>query len=337
MSGDLALSIRDLQVTVGSNEGAAHILDNVNLELKRGEIVGVAGESGCGKSTLVRTILGILPEVARIRSGEIMFRGENLLSLSQSRLQSEIRGSGIGFIPQDPYLAFNPVFTVGDQLLETLRWHGLPGEGASGRYTRKVRARHREHLVELLAAVQVPDPAGALDRYPQQFSGGQRQRLLIAGAIACQPEIILADEPTTALDVTTQMQILKLLKQLAAQFQVSMLFVSHDFGVISQLCDRILIMYAGQSVEFGPTHDVIENPRHPYTRMLLRCHPDKSEDLVGIPGQVPSPLTPPPGCRFNPRCPQVRPECLAARPPFVHDRSDGRAIACVLTSREAAA
>ena len=335
MSGDLSLSIRDLQVSVGSNEGAAHILDSVNLELKRGEIVGVAGESGCGKSTLVKTILGILPGVARIRSGEILFRGENLLTMPQKRLQSEIRGSGIGFIPQDPYLAFNPVFTVGDQLLETLRWHGLPGEGASGRYTKKLRARHRAHLVQLLSAVQVPDPEGALDRYPQQFSGGQRQRLLIAGAIACQPEIILADEPTTALDVTTQMQILKLLRDLAAEFHVSMLFVSHDFGVISQLCDRILIMYAGQSVEFGQTQDIIENPQHPYTRMLMQCHPDKSEDLVGIPGQVPSPLTPPSGCRFNPRCPEVRPACSAARPPFVFDGAHARAVACVLPSEVA--
>ena len=335
MSGGVALAVRNLQVSIGSYDGDAHILDNVNIELKRGEIVGVAGESGCGKSTLVRAILGMLPDVARITSGEILFRGENLLAMTQQRLQREIRGSAIGFIPQDPYLALNPVFTVGDQLLETLRWHGLPGEGAE-RYTKRVRARHRARLEELLGTVQVPDPSSALDRYPHQFSGGQRQRLLIASAIACQPEVILADEPTTALDVTTQMQILKLLKELAAQFQVSMLFVSHDFGVLSQLCDRLSIMYAGQSVESGRTHELIENPRHPYTRLLMACHPDKSDDLVGIPGQVPSPLAPPRGCRFNPRCPEVQPQCSAARPPFLTDSNTAHAVACILQGPVAA-
>jgi peptide/nickel transport system ATP-binding protein len=333
---NLALSVRDLRVTVRTDEGAARILDHVNLELRRGEIMGVAGESGCGKSTLLRAILGILPEGAQVESGEIRFRGEDLLTMSAARLQREIRGGAIGFIPQDPYLALNPVFTVGDQLLEILRWHGLPDEAPAQRYNRVVRARHRARLVELLSAVQVPDPEAALARYPHQFSGGQRQRLLIAGAIACQPEIILADEPTTALDVTTQLQILKLLKQLAARFEVSMLLVTHDFGVIAQLCDRVSIMYAGQTAEFGPTGAIIDQPGHPYTRLLMQCHPDRSDDLVGIPGQVPSPLAPPPGCRFHPRCPQARAVCRDGRPPLVRNAPADRAVACVLQQDAAA-
>lgn len=330
MSGDLVLAVSDLSVTAYSDHGQAKILDHVNLELRRGEIMGVAGESGCGKSTLIRSILGILPDRARAETGRIMFRGEDLLTMPAGRLEREIRGGAIGFIPQDPYLALNPVFTVGDQLLEILRWHGAPGDEPGQRYTRSLRARHRQRLVDLLDAVQVPDARNALDRYPHQFSGGQRQRLLIAGAIACQPEIILADEPTTALDVTTQLQILKLLKELAARFDVSMLLVTHDFGVIAQLCDRVTIMYAGQTAEFGPTREIIDAPRHPYTQMLIKCHPDRADDLVGIPGQVPQLVSPPPGCRFHPRCPAAVDLCSEVRPPLTHDTADGQAVACVL-------
>lgn len=332
MRDDLVLSVRDLSVTVHSDDGPAKILDHVNLELRRGEIMGVAGESGCGKSTLIRSILGILPHGAHSVTGEIQFRGENLLSMPQRRLEREIRGAAIGFIPQDPYLALNPVFTVGDQLLEILRWHGMPGESSDRRYTRSVRARHRERIIELLDAVQVPDARNALDRYPHEFSGGQRQRLLIAGAIACQPQIILADEPTTALDVTTQLQILKLLKELAARFDVSMLLVTHDFGVIAQLSDRVTIMYAGQTAEYGPTGEIINDPRHPYTQMLIRCHPDRSDELIGIPGQVPVPVSPPSGCRFHPRCPAALDICSAARPPLLYGEADRQAVACVLYS-----
>ena len=180
-----------------------------------------------------------------------------------------------------------------------------------------------------MKAVQVPDPEVALARYPHQFSGGQRQRVLIAAALACRPRLILADEPTTALDVTTQLQILKLLKQLARDFDVSMLFVTHDFGVVAQLCDSVSVMYAGQTVETGTTRALLDAPRHPYTRMLIGCHPDRSADLAGIPGQVPSPLKPPPGCRFHPRCPEARDVCRLARPQTVATDPD-RSVACVL-------
>jgi len=316
---DLVLAVDGLRVTIPTDDGPARVLDHVDLAIPRGRIVGVVGESGCGKSTLARAVLGILPRDARVDSGRIVLDGVDLLALDQRALTERIRGKVVGFIPQDPYLALNPTFRVGTQLLEILRWHGGPGG----------RAAHRVRLLELLRAVQIPDPEAALERYPHQFSGGQRQRLLIAGALACRPTLVIADEPTTALDVTTQLQILKLLRDLASDFGVSMLFVTHDFGVVAQLCDDVMVMYAGQSVEAGATVDIIERPRHPYTQMLLACHPDRSQDLAGIPGTVPSPIAPPSGCRFHPRCPSAREACRAARPAAVVAES-GHTVRCVL-------
>jgi peptide/nickel transport system ATP-binding protein len=319
---EAVLQVEGLRVSVPTDDGLARILDCVDLRIAPGRIVGVVGESGCGKSTLARAVLGILPRQARVEAGRIRLGAEDLLTLSQAELTARIRGRQIGFIPQDPFLALNPTFTVGTQLLETMRWHATD-EGGGG------RATHRARLIELLRAVQIPDGDAVLDRYPHQFSGGQRQRLLIAGALACRPRLVIADEPTTALDVTTQIQILALLRGLARDFGVSMLFVTHDFGVVAQLCDEVMVMYAGQSVEWGATAEIIERPRHPYTQMLIACHPDRSRDLAGIPGLVPSPLSPPPGCRFHPRCPSARDECAAARPATVVG-SAGHTVNCVL-------
>jgi oligopeptide/dipeptide ABC transporter ATP-binding protein len=329
-AADPILRVEGLTISIPTDDGLAQILDRADLVIPRGRIVGVVGESGCGKSTLVRAILGILPRTARVDGGRILFGEEDLLRLDQHALTRRIRGKEISFIPQDPYLALNPVFRVGTQLLEIMRWHaradGGDGEVATGRTARQA---HRQRLVELLRAVQIPDPEPALDRYPHQFSGGQRQRLLIAGALACRPRVVIADEPTTALDVTTQLQILKLLRQLVADFGLSMLFVTHDFGVVAQLCDEVTVMYAGQTVESGRTAEIIERPRHPYTQMLIACHPDRSRELAGIPGTVPSPLAPPPGCRFHPRCPSARPVCRDARPAAVVEPS-GHTVNCVL-------
>ncbi|MBI1733657.1 MAG: ABC transporter ATP-binding protein [Candidatus Rokubacteria bacterium] len=318
------LSVEGLRISIPTDGGLAQILDHVDLAIPRGRIVGVVGESGCGKSTLVRAVLGILPRAARIDAGRIMFAGEDLLTLPAGDMTRRIRGREIGFIPQDPFLAFNPVFTVGTQLLEILRWHAGNGDGIG-----RGRAAHRARLVELLRAVQIPDAEAAIGRYPHEFSGGQRQRLLIAGALACRPRLIVADEPTSALDVTTQLQILRLLRDLVARFGVSMLFVTHDFGVVAQLCDDVMVMYAGQSVEAGPTAAVLDAPRHPYTQMLIACHPDRARDLAGIPGTVPSPVTPPSGCRFHPRCPSAKPDCRTT-PPAVARLGDDRAVSCVL-------
>ncbi|PYO30243.1 MAG: ABC transporter ATP-binding protein [Candidatus Rokuibacteriota bacterium] len=321
MSDDPVLAVDGLKISIATDDGPARVLDHVDLRIPRGRIAGVVGESGCGKSTLVRAILGILPRAARVVRGRILLGGEDLLRLSQRELTRRIRGKEISFVPQDPYLALNPVFTVGTQLLEIMRWHA--GNGDAG------RRAHRARLVELLRAVQIPDPEVALERYPHQFSGGQRQRLLIAGALACRPRLIIADEPTSALDVTTQLQILRLLRDLATRFGVSMLFVTHDFGVVAQLCDEVMVMYAGQSVEAGRTAEILDRPRHPYTQMLIACHPDRARDLAGIPGTVASPLAPPPGCRFHPRCPSARAVCSAARPGAVVEAA-GHEVSCVL-------
>jgi oligopeptide/dipeptide ABC transporter ATP-binding protein len=311
MSDAPLLEVESLRLSVRTDEGLAQILDHVELKLPRGKILGVVGESGCGKSTLARAILGIVPKAAKVESGRILLEGENLLELGDREMTRRVRGRRVGFIPQDPYLALNPVFKIGSQLLAVLRWHAPPGLASE-------RDR-RAHLVRLLARVQIPEPEAVLERYPHQFSGGQRQRLMIAGALACSPALVIADEPTTALDVTTQLQILELLKSLTQEFGISMLFVTHDFGVVAELCDAITVMYAGQTVESGPTSTVLGRPSHPYTRAMLACHPDRSDTLTGIPGLVPSPLAPPPGCRFAPRCGQVAEVCARRLPKLVAD------------------
>jgi peptide/nickel transport system ATP-binding protein len=320
------LEVRNLSVSVGTDEGEARILDRANLALMPGSIHGVVGESGCGKSTLMRAILGILPKRGRATAGNILLGERDLLSLPAVILQSEVRGGQIGFIPQDPYQAFNPVFRVGTQLLETSRTK----PGAAGRDGDKA------NIISLLKSVQLQDPERALDRYPHQFSGGQRQRLLIAAALASSPAIVLADEPTTALDVTTQLQILKLLRRLTEERGLSMLFVTHDFGVVAQLCDTVTVMYAGQTVESGPVSQILAAPLHPYTRMLLACHPDRGAALAGIPGAVSSPLRPPSGCRFHARCPSARAECSVALPPRT-EHAGKQDVQCVLYGAEAAA
>ncbi|MCA0921891.1 ABC transporter ATP-binding protein [Pseudooceanicola nanhaiensis] len=322
---DAILSVRDLKLSVKGDAGLAQILDHVDFSIHPGEVLGLVGESGCGKSTLIRSIMGLPPKGARIESGSVTFKGQSLMD---PKIAQTLRGREIGFIPQDPFQAFNPVFTVGDQILEILRWSGLPDDPKGGRYTKELRAKHRARLIEVLHAVQIPDPEEALTRFPHQFSGGQRQRILIAGALASRPSVILADEPTTALDVTTQMQILRLLRELAKDFNVAMLFVTHDFGVVAQICDRVTVMYAGQTVETGTTRQIIDAPRHPYTGMLMACHPERATEITGIPGQVSSPLTPPPGCRFAPRCPRATEACTTARP-GLDRRADGRRIACI--------
>jgi len=323
------LQISDLSVVIDTDEGQAQILDHASLVLEAGSIHGVVGESGCGKSTLLKAILGVLPKRSRVAGGSVRLGGRDLARLPREALQREVRGREIGFIPQDPFQALNPVFRVETQLMEALATHGMRG------HPRADRKAMRAHLVSLLKAVQLPDAEEALERYPHQFSGGQRQRLLIAASLACAPGVVLADEPTTALDVTAQLQILKLLRDLAGERGLSMLFVTHDFGVVAQLCDTVTVMYAGQTVETGPVRGVLDAPRHPYTRMLLACHPDRAKELAGIPGAVPSPLSPPPGCRFHTRCPQVRADCAGARPRRAVV-APGHDVACVLYTGEPA-
>lgn len=295
------ISVQDLSIHIRNDAGMARILDDISFSIPAGSTMGIVGESGCGKSTLLRAILGILPRNSSIPKGTIHFQGGNIVADNWAQARGRI-----GFIPQDPYLSLNPVFRAGDQILEIMRKH------AKGS-----RQDHRSTLIELFRAVQLPDPEAALTKYPHQFSGGQRQRLLIAAALACDPSLIVADEPTTALDVTTQREILSLLRSLVAERGLSLLFVTHDFGVLASICDQVTVLYAGRMVETGPTATLLTSPRHPYTRMLLACHPDRAQDLIGIPGTVPAATAQPEGCRFHPRCPIARAECAIAVPALI--------------------
>jgi len=313
------LRIEDLRVSIAGDEGVARVLDHVELTIERGRIVGLVGESGCGKSTLVRTILGVLPPRSRVDRGHVRFEDIDILSLDEDRLQRNVRGTGIGFIPQDPFLAFNPVFSVGAQLIAAMRAHASLS-----------RRELRNRLIATLRRLRLRRPEALLERYPHQLSGGQRQRLLIGGALALEPRLIVADEPTTALDSITQRQILALLKELTREFGLSLLFVTHDLGAAAQLCDDICVMYAGQVVESGPSAAVLGESRHPYTAALLACHPDRSDTLVGIPGQVPSPLAPPAGCRFAPRCSSALPGCGTRSPALRRTSREDHVVNCRL-------
>ncbi|MCA3389202.1 MAG: ABC transporter ATP-binding protein [Roseomonas sp.] len=305
------LSIQDLSVHIRGDAGIARILDGITLSVPPGVTMGVVGESGCGKSTLLRAVLGILPRNASIPHGKLEFKGKDLIKVNWAAARGRI-----GFVPQDPYLSLNPVFRAGDQILEIMRKHA-PG----------TRKDHASTLIDLFRAVQLPDPEAALAKYPHQFSGGQRQRLLIAAALACAPDLLVADEPTTALDVTTQREILALLRGLVSDKGLSLLFVTHDFGVLAALCDRVTVLYAGRVVESGLTSDVLRNPQHPYTRLLLACHPDRAVNLLGIPGTVPAATQQPEGCRFHPRCPIARAACSKEVPP-VTEFANSHLVAC---------
>jgi peptide/nickel transport system ATP-binding protein len=316
------LSVRELEVSYGTDRGPARVLDRISLDIAAGEVVGLVGESGCGKTTLARAVLGILPPgAARVHGGEILFKGRDLLHEDPRVVNDRVRGRAITFIPQDPFTSFNPVFTVGTQLMELMKWKSPRRAPDAGRWPallrRYPRARYRadrEAVLEILRAVQIPEPAQALRRLPHEFSGGQRQRLMIAMALLPRPDLIIADEPTTALDVTIQAQILRLLRELVKERGVSVLFTTHDLGTAHEICDRVVVMYAGQEMESAPTDAFFRRPAHPYTRRLLQSVPGANGELRDIPGEVPSLVDPPSGCRFHPRCDYVSEACLMALP-----------------------
>ncbi len=317
------LSVRDLTVGFATDQGTVQVLDRVNLDIEPGEVVGLVGESGCGKTTLARSILGILPPgSARIGGGSIDFKGQDLLRMAPARLNDEVRGRRITFIPQDPYGSFNPVFTVGTQVMELMKWKSpflADGRGRGPallrRYPRSRRRRDRELVLARLREVRLPQPEEALRRYPHQFSGGQRQRLMIAMALLPSPDLVIADEPTTALDATIQAQILKLLRRLVKERGVSVLFTTHDLGTANEICDRIVVMYAGQEAESAPIGEFFTRPSHPYTQKLLESLPNPRGEIRDIPGEIPNLVDPPSGCRFHPRCSRATAECRQAPPP----------------------
>ncbi len=317
---DELLAVRDLKVSFGSDSGIAHVLDYVNLTIGQGEIVGLVGESGCGKTTLARAILGVLPtNAARIDAGTVHFLGDDLLKRPAEHLSTNIRGRDITFIPQDPYSSFNPVFTIGTQVMELMRWKSprLQGDSKRGllsRYPRQRFEADRQHVIELLNTVQLPQPEQILKKYPHEISGGQRQRLMIAMALLPDPKLIIADEPTTALDVTIQAQILKLLRQLASERNVAVLFTTHDLGTAYEICDSVTVMYAGQEMESAPSSGFFNRPSHPYTKRLLDSLPSRERGIEGIAGEIPALINPPTGCRFHPRCDFATDACAQARP-----------------------
>jgi peptide/nickel transport system ATP-binding protein len=317
-----------------SDAGVAQVLDGITLDVGPGEVVGLVGESGCGKTTLARAILGILPAgAARIRGGEVRFKGTDLLREDPAVVNDRVRGRAITFIPQDPSTSFSPLFSVQTQVMDLMKWkspRAEPGGDPRSPFRRYPRPRYRADraaVLETLRAVQIPEPARALGRLPHEFSGGQRQRLMIAMALLPQPDLIIADEPTTALDVTIQAQILRLLRALVKERGVSVLFTTHDLGTAHEICDRVVVMYAGQEMEAAPADAFFARPAHPYTRRLLASVPGPAGELRDIPGEVPSLVVPPPGCRFHPRCERATPECRAGRPPL-RTLAPGHGVRC---------
>ena len=298
------LAIDGLTVEFPSPKGPLTAVDGVTLHVARGETVGLVGESGSGKSMTALAVVGLVPPPGRVAAGEVRFDGARVTGMGERELR-RIRGAGIGFVFQEPMTALNPVFTIGDQIVETLGVHGIArGTAAWAR------------AAELLDAVRLPDPERRLRDYPHQLSGGQRQRALIAMALSCNPKVLVADEPTTALDVTVQAEILDLLREMKERLGLALLLITHDLGVVAETADRVAVMYAGRIVEQSPVADLFADPLHPYTRGLLKSMPgqEKGRHLHAIPGVVPPLGNLPPGCTFAPRCPDRFEPCDKARP-----------------------
>ena len=299
------LSIRDLQIEFATDRGWLPVLHGVDLDVSVGEVVGVVGESGSGKSVTSLAVMGLLPpRESRVTSGQILYRGRDLLQCSRREVE-DLRGDEIAMIFQEPMTSLNPALTVGFQIGEVVRRHRGVG-----------RAEARIVAIEMLDLVGIPDAAGNVGKYPHEFSGGMRQRVMIAMALACEPSLLIADEPTTALDVTIQAQILDLLRATCRERGLAMIFVTHDLGVVAEMCDRVSVMYAGEIVEDNDGRAVFERPLHPYTHGLLAASSlERADDdrLWMIPGSPPVPWALPSGCRFAPRCEFVEPTCTQAR------------------------
>ena len=324
------LEVRNLQTHFPTRAGLVRAVDGVSFYLDGGELLGLVGESGCGKSITALSVMRLIAPPGKIVSGEILFDGKNLLSLSDREMR-QIRGDDIAMIFQDPMTSLNPVFRVGEQIAEALRLH------------RKLsRKDARAAAIEAMQEVAIPDPVRRVDDYPHQLSGGMRQRVMIAMALACNPKLLIADEPTTALDVTIQAQILELLNELRKTRELGVLLITHDLGVVAEVADRVAVMYTGRIVEESPVEELFARPKHPYTEGLLRSvpkltaeHVAKAERLETIEGVVPSPTDLPPGCHFAPRCPYRLPRCTEGEIP-VYDLLGGVKVRCVLFDLAAA-
>jgi len=354
---DVLLEIRDLRTHFFTEDGVVKAINGVNLEIARGETLGLVGESGSGKSVTALSILRLIQDPpGKIVSGHLLFKGDDLLTYSMSQLRRDIRGREIAMIFQDPMISLNPVFTVGNQLAEAIYLHqfkdqraalqqgvamlreaGAPGlEGLADvkaePAARSLWQQAMQRGIRMMEAVGIPSARDRVIDYPHQFSGGMRQRIMIAMAIACQPSLLIADEPTTALDVTIQVQILEIMKTIKRAFGTSILLITHNLGVIAEMADRVAVMYAGNIVEYTDAPTLFYQPKHPYTVGLLNCYPvvdGPKKRLESIEGTVPDLINPPTGCRFHPRCKHAMPVCHE-REPQLQLVADGHLVSCHL-------
>ena len=339
MDNSVLLEIKDLRVSFPLDEGTVRAVEGVNLTMRRGEVLGVVGESGCGKSITAHSVLRIIPQPGRIDSGQILFHspersganGNGVVDLARldptgSEIRS-IRGKDIAMIFQEPMSSFSPVHTIGSQVMEAILLHQTVTQEEA-----------RKMTIELLRLVGISGADQRVDNYPHQFSGGMRQRAMIAMALSCNPSLLIADEPTTALDVTIQAQILELMRGLQKRLGMAIMFITHNLGVIAQIADTVAIMYLGQVVEYGPVREILRNPKHPYTVDLLRAVPrlgkTAGQRLVAIEGSIPSPFQRPSGCPFHPRCSRAMPGRCEVHMPAVTQLDEVHSVRCLLYEPE---
>jgi oligopeptide/dipeptide ABC transporter ATP-binding protein len=324
---DKLVEIRNLRTHFHTEDGVVPAVDGVNFYIKRGETLGVVGESGCGKSVTSLSIMRLIPNPpGKIVEGEILFEGEDLVKKSEAEMR-KIRGNDISMIFQEPMTSLNPVYTIGDQIAEAIQLH----QGLN--YKEAV-----DKAIEMLRLVGIPLPERRVKEYPHQLSGGMRQRVMIAMALSCNPKLLIADEPTTALDVTIQAQILELMKKLKKELGMAIMLITHDLGVVAEMCERVIVMYGGKVVEEADVVSLFKNPLHPYTEGLLKSIPRMDEDvekLHVIEGVVPNPLHLPQGCRFHPRCPYAVEKCTQSQPEL-EQVAPGRYVACFLSAERLA-
>ena len=325
------LEIRGLRTEFATDQGTVASVEDVSITVNTGETVALVGESGSGKTVTAHSILQLIPmPPGRIAAGQILWKGTDLVGLKKAQL-NRVRAKEIAVVFQEPMTSLNPVYSVGEQIAESVRLHD-----------RLSRSGARKRAIEMLEMVRIPNAARRVDDYPHQFSGGMRQRVMIAMALACNPQLLIADEPTTALDVTIQAQILDLLQDIKEQMGMAVLLITHDMGVVAETAQKVVVMYAGRVVEEATVEQLFDHPRHPYTQGLIRSIPqiykpgERKKRLTTVPGVVPSPLNPPPGCRFAPRCP-VRSDACRLSPPVLVEGPAGHKVACIHQPEETAA
>ena len=314
------LEVKSLRTSFFTDAGEVRAVDGVSFSVEPGKLMGIVGESGSGKTASVLSIMRLLPESAKIVGGEIIFEGRDLTKLPEPEMR-KVRGAKIAMIFQEPMTSLNPVFTIGSQIAEAVRLH----QNTS-------RAEARERAIEALRLVGIADPDRRVDDYPHQLSGGMRQRVMIAMALSCNPQLLIADEPTTALDVTIQAQILDLIRDIQSRLKLAVILVTHDLGIVAEYADAVTILYAARVMEQAPSAKLFEKPLNPYTRGLLESIPGvdgtRRRRLQAIPGTIPNALNPPPGCRFHPRCPMAIPNCAKVDPPL-EEKAPGHYVACI--------